>query len=156
MIKLIALGLWVSLVTAASAFGVMTLRHGQANKAGGEASASLESFKTRMISVPLTQGDGVDGYIIAKFEYTADADMMKKSSIKPDGFLADEAFKAIYRETEKDFKSAPKKDLKGLTDAMVERVNIRFGSKILHDVMIESWVYVSKDDVMKINRDAKQ
>ncbi|MBX9682586.1 MAG: hypothetical protein K2X41_02240 [Hyphomicrobium sp.] len=154
MIKHIVLAFWVCLVTLGSSYGVMAYRTAKAAGPEGEHEAKLQSFRSRMISVPMTREDRVDGYIIAKFEYTADAAAMKKATINPAAFLADEAFKAIYNESAKDLRRVPKHDLKQLTEGLVQRVNERVGSKILHDVLIESWVFITMDDMMKINSNA--
>jgi hypothetical protein len=172
MIKLILSGLWVCLVTLLSTYGVITW-HGpvatatppppaqQPALAAGPASkpkpksehdaaallAGMESIKTKMISVPVVTDNAVQGYVMAQFVITVDSKEMKRFTIKPDIFLVDEAFRAIFSGGTIDFRSFKKQDLAGLTKQIAGNVNQRLGVRIVEDVLVHELSYIPKDQV---------
>ena len=90
-------------------------------------SGGLESVKTRMISVPVVADGAIHGYVMAQFVFTVDSKTMKHLSVKPDVFLLDEAFKAIYGGESVDFRQFKKRDLQGLSKQIGDNVNKRLG-----------------------------
>jgi hypothetical protein len=148
MIKLVLSGLWVCLVTLASTYAAVfwhTARvpAGDTQKLFG----GLESVRTRMISVPVVADGAVHGYVMAQFIFTADANAMKRMTVKPDVFLLDEAFKTIYGNDRIDFRSVGKQDLPALSKEIAANVNKRLGVSLINDVLIQELNYVSKEDV---------
>ena len=171
MIKLILSGFWVCLVTLLSTYGVITW-HGVAATAAAPAPAAhapapaagaaskpksehetaallagMESIKTKMISVPIVADNAVQGYVMAQFVATADSKEMKRFAIKPDIFLVDEAFKAIFAGGTIDFRSFKKQDLAALTKQIAANVNQRLGVRIVEDVLVHELSYIPKDQV---------
>ena len=148
MIKLILCGLWVCLVTLASTYAAISWQTKQAVPADThKVFGGLESVKTRMISVPIVAEGGIHGYVMAQFIFTVDAKLMNRMSVKPDVFLLDEAFKAIYGTQNVDFRSVKKQDLPGLSKQIADSVNKRLGLALIDDVLIQELSYVSKDNV---------
>ena len=98
------------LVTLASTYAAVSWRR-HAAAAGDRSSqkhiGSLESVKTRMISVPVVGDGAIHGYVMAQFVFTVDCKAMNRMSVKPDVFLLDEAFKAIYGGENVDFRHLP-------------------------------------------------
>jgi hypothetical protein len=167
MIKLILSGLWVCLVTLLSTYGVITWHGtgatppaahaaapaaGPAAKPGSEHEAAvllagMESIKTKMISVPIVADNAVQGYVMAQFVITVDSKEMKRFSIKPDIFLVDEAFRAIFAGGSIDFRQFKKQDLAGLTKQIAGNVNKRLGVRLIEDVLVHELNYIPKDQV---------
>jgi hypothetical protein len=149
------MGFWVCAVTLGAVFGVAKWHSSDSKELSDGKASKKESFKTRMISVPILVGNEVQGYVVARFEFTADTDILKTSSVGPDSFVADEAFKAIYGEVSKDYRIVRKQDLKALTADIVMGVNKRLGAEFIYDVMIDSWSYLSKQDMEKADEHSK-
>jgi hypothetical protein len=84
---------------------------------------------------------------MAQFIFTVDAKVMNRMSVKPDVFLLDEAFKAIYGAQNIDFRSFKKQDLAGLSRQITDSVNKRLGLALIDDVLIQELNYISKDNV---------
>jgi hypothetical protein len=151
IIKLLALGVWVSVCALASALGVMTWQQGKLEKHTDAAVAEMTPLKTRNISVPMLEAGQVQGYVVAKFEFSVDAAKMKSTTVSPESLVADEAFKLIYSRDVSDISSIRKQDLRTLTDNIEQGVNKRVGVALVQHVLIENWSYLSKEDVVKQN-----
>lgn len=169
MIKLILVGFWVCVVTLLSTYGVIAWygaaataaappAHAPVPAAGATAKpkseheaptllAGMESIKTKMISVPIVADNAVQGYVMAQFVATVDSKEMKRFTIKPDIFLVDEAFKAIFTGGTIDFRSFKKQDLAALTKQIAANVNQRLGVRIVEDVLVHELSYIPKDQV---------
>jgi hypothetical protein len=148
MIRLIALGVWVCLVTMVSSYAAtlwktQTTPEVQVEKLFG----GLQSVKTSLVSVPIVSDGGVQGYVIAQFSFTIKADVLRRMSVKPDVFLLDSAFRTIYSADAAAVRGAKKQDLQSLTAGIKSHVNERFGNAFVEDVLIERFSYVPKDEV---------
>lgn len=149
MIKLIVVGLWVCAVTLASTWAAISWHAKPVPRQGGEHKllGSLESVRTKMISVPVVGDEGIHGYVMAQFLFTVDAKTMSRMTVKPDVFLLDEAFKAIYGARNVDFRTFKKQDLPALSKEIAEGVNKRLGLALVDDVLIQELNYIAKDHV---------
>jgi hypothetical protein len=107
----------------------------------------IESIKTKMISVPIVADNAVQGYVMAQFVFTVDGKVMKRLALKPDVFLVDEAFKAIYGGGSIDFRQFKKQDLPGLSKQIAGNVNKRLGVRLIDDVLVQELNYIPKDQV---------
>ena len=88
---------------------------------------------------------------MSRFEFTADTAKLSSSGATPESLVADEAFKLIYSRSATDVQIAKKHDLQALTKSIGDGVNQRIGSALIKDVLIESWSYLSKEDLEKLN-----
>jgi hypothetical protein len=150
MIKSIAVGLWVCIVTVLSTYAVVTWQ--TAHSAPKEASSQklfggLEAVRTRMISVPVIDDGTVRGYVTAQFIFTVDAKLNKRLSVKPDLYLLDEAFRTIYEGRSLDPRHFKKQDLSVLAKEIAQNVNKRLGLALVDDVLIQELAYTTKDGI---------
>jgi flagellar basal body-associated protein FliL len=147
MIRLIATGIWICLVTVISSYAATLWKTQTTPEAGVEKLfGGLDSVKTAMISVPILSGGAVDGYVLAQFTFTMKSDVLKKMSVKPDVFLLDAAFRTIYGSEAAAMRGSKKQDLQALTSAVKGKVNERFGQQFVEDVLIESFNFVPKSE----------
>jgi hypothetical protein len=147
MIRLIATGLWICLVTALSSYAA-SMWHTQTTP-GEEVDklfGGLQSMQTSMISVPVVAEGTVHGYVVAQFTFTMKSDVVRRMSVKPDVFLLDAAFRSIYDADPTALRGARKQDLQELTAAIKERANGRFGEGLIEDVLIANYSYVPKGE----------
>ena len=148
MIKLVAVGLWVCLVTLASGYGVVMWQTGRTQPAEAEKLfGGLDYVKTKMISVPFIADGAVQGYIVAQLVFTVEAHLLKKMSVKPDVFLVDEAIRTIYAGQGFDFRQMRKHDLPALAKLIADNANARFGAHVVEEVLIQDFNYLPKDQV---------
>lgn len=93
----------------------------------------------------------VEGYVVAKFEFSVEEAKLKSSPVSPESLVTDEAFKLIYSADPSGVKSVHKRDLQDLTENIEKGVNKRAGEPLVGHVLIDSWSYLSKEDVVKQN-----
>jgi hypothetical protein len=150
MIKLVAAGLWVCILTAGTSYAVAYWKErGNLLPAKEEYTEGLQYQKTRVLSVPMVENGGVQGYIVARFVYTVDGRTMHELSVPPDPFVVDEAFRRIYADDRLDFRKLGRYDLSILTTGIKQRVNERMQADIIQDVMVEDFNYVSKEEFQR-------
>lgn len=148
MIRLIATGVWICLVTALSSYAAtlwqtQTPPQAEVDKLFG----GLQSVQTSLISVPVTADGAVQGYVLAQFTFTIKSDDLRRMSVKPDVFLMDAAFRAIYGGDAAALRGAKKQDLQALTASIKSRINERFGGGLVEDVLIAKFNFVPKNEV---------
>jgi hypothetical protein len=153
MVRLIVSGLWVCLVTLASLYGAVWWQTAARPpvaapvEAGDLHQASIESVKTRMISVPVVGDGAIHGYVMAQFIFNVNAAIAKRLPVKADMLLLDEAFKTIYAGDVVDFRHFKKQDLASLSKGIAENANKRFGVNLVEEVLIQELNYIAKDQV---------
>ena len=145
MLKLVAIGIWVALVTAAAAYfsaGFMAAPAQEAEHGGG-----LEQIATEQTSVPMIRDGTILGYVIIQLNFAVDADKVADLKLEPQPFLVDAAFRAVFQNTEADFAKLRASDIDKLTDAIREEANRRMGPGAVQQVLIQQLNYVRKEDI---------
>ena len=142
--KTFVVGLWVLIVALGTSFAVATIG-GKATQAATE-KPNLQLEKTRVINVPIIAGGAVRGFIVAQFNYTVEAAKEKNAAMSPEAFLLDEAFRAIYTDDKLDFLHLNKYDITGFTKRLVTATNTRLGAEVVHDVLIQDFTFISKEE----------
>ena len=143
--KTLLLGLWAIAVALGASYAVAFVETpAKTDAAAGK--PALESQKTRAINVPIVAGGAVRGFIVAQFAYTTDAGKTKTLSVSPEVFLLDEAFRTIYADDKLDFLHLDKYDISGLTKQLVVATNTRLGEDVVHDVLVQDFTFISKEE----------
>jgi hypothetical protein len=150
VLKLILVGLWVCVVTLGASYAATRWQASRASPAAHEeAAGEIEYKKTKMINVPMVADGMVQGYVMAQFVFTIDTAAAKKLSVQPEVFIQDEAFRALYADEKLDFRHLERYDMNKLTKALVQKVNERLELKIVRDVLVQEFNYISRDDMKK-------
>ncbi len=149
MIKTILIGVWVCAVTLGAAYGVMVWQQKSAATAEAKSQepAKVEQHTTKMINVPIITDGAVQGYVLAQFVFSVEADKLKELSTNPDLIVVDEAFKLIYAGEIVDFRHLRRTDITALSKIIVENVNKRLGQNIVHDVLVQELNYLPRDQL---------
>jgi hypothetical protein len=151
VIKTIALGFWICLVTLVATWvGATYLGAGKtdaASPAGEQFLGGLAEVKPRPVSVPMIVDGAIQGYVMAQLAFTVKKETLEKLSVKPDVFIVDEAFKTIYEGEAVDFKRLKKQDVDGIAKRIKDAVNKRFGSAFVEDVLFEDLNYIPMEKV---------
>ncbi len=150
MIKMLALGVWMPLATLASSYGtVHWLSDAETGLSrGNEEIGGLDYETIRPVNVPILADGALQGYVVAKLVFTADADALRSLPVPPHPFLVDEAFRRIYADEGLDFKRLERYDLDALTAQLRDAANRRIGKDIIREVLVEEFNYFDKDDVI--------
>lgn len=150
MIRLVLAGLWVCILTAGTSYAVAYWKeNGSVLSAKDDYLDGLQYQKTRVLSVPMVENGAVQGYVVARFVYTADGKALQQLAVPPEPFVVDEAFRRIYADERLDFRKLARYDLSILTAAIKQRVNERMQAEILQDVLVEDFNYVSRDEFQR-------
>jgi hypothetical protein len=152
---MIILAVAACLSTVGGVYGAVSWKQQAAGTPDKNADAKTLMIKTRMVSVPIMSSGEVLGYVVTRLQFSAFADELKSSTVQPEPFVADEAFKRIYDTTPRDMKIGRKQALRELTADIATGVNKRLGRDVIKDVFIDSWTYLSKQDMMKNNDRAR-
>lgn len=147
MIKLLATGIWVSLVTVGAVFGVLEWQKNSGPGHAADSEKKLEELRTKAINVPIIGGGIIQGYMVAQFVLTVDKNALLKVPINPEVYVLDEAFKTIYAGEQVNFQNMKKQDLPLLAKKIGENVNKRLGVEMVQDVLIDQLSYIPKKDV---------
>jgi len=149
VIRMILLSLVACLSTVGGVYGAVAWKSGMSAEPSKEETRKLQILKTPMVSVPILSDGQVLGYVVTRLQFAADSELVKESSVQPEAFVADEAFRLIYETTPKDLKAARKNAIKELSENIASGTNERLGRNVVKDVMIDSWTYLSKQDMMR-------
>lgn len=151
MIRMIMLSIIACISTVGGVYGAVFWKKSASEKQEKAAESKMQVMKTRMVSVPILSEGQVLGYVVTRMQFTAEIDQLNSSTVQPEAFVADEAFKLIYDTTPSDIKTGRKQALKDLTSNIAGGVNKRLGRDLVKDVFIDSWTYLSKQDMMRNN-----
>lgn len=143
--KLLLVGLWVTLVALGAAYGVSRYASEPGAQTASASAVVLQSQKTRVINVPMVADGLVRGFVAVQFVFTMDANALKALPVPADVYLLDEAFRDIYSDTSLDPHHVDRYDLQKLTSRMVQNTNERLGAPLIKDVLIENFNYIDKD-----------
>jgi hypothetical protein len=149
MIKLVLSGLWVCAVTLLASYATLRWQMPSAPAAAEPGAPkshhALQAVKTRMISVPVIADGLLQGYVMAQFLFNVDDKVMKRLAVKPELYLLDEAFKAMYAAETIDFRQLKKQDLPAMCQRIADGVNARLGVRLVEDVLIQELNYIPKE-----------
>lgn len=144
--KTLVTGIWGVVVALGTTYFVASLDGTTPGAAKGSAPVALQTEKTRVINVPMIANGAIRGYIVAQFAYTVDPKQAKTLSVSPDVFLLDEAFRKIYTDDRLDFLHLEKYDIGALTAHLAKATNKRLGIDLVHDVLVQDFTYISKEE----------
>jgi hypothetical protein len=146
--KLLLGGIWVCAVTSASVY-FASWNAGGASVASEEALLQgIDYVKTRQITVPRISEGRIQGYVIARFVFTVDAQTARDLAVPPEIFVVDEAFRTIYGDDKLDFDHLEKVDLPGLTARITTNVNERLQPDLIKEILVEQFDYVPYDSLI--------
>jgi hypothetical protein len=149
MVRLVISCLWICAVTLASAYATIAVKTRHAEAAARAEIDKVGYEKTRAINVPMIANGAVQGYVIAQFSYTSNADDKKPVTVPIEAFLLDEAFKTLYADDKFDFKHLEKYDIAALTKNLMDKVNARLNGPVVKDVLVEEFNYIAKEDISR-------
>lgn len=149
MIKIIAVGFWICLVTLGSTWAGATYLGGDSEKPAddghGGPLSKLQQVQVRPVSVPMIIDGSIQGYVMATTVFTIKKEMAEQLAVKPDAFIVDEVFRTFYDGEPVDFRRLKKPDVAALAKRIKDKVNARFGGQFVEDVLFEDLNYVPMD-----------
>lgn len=147
MMKSLLVGLWASIVSLAAAFGMLEWNKLSDPSVEAHAEKKIEEYRTKAINVPIIGEGTIQGYMVAQFVFTVDANALKTIQVNPEVYVLDEAFKTIYAGEQVNFQNMKKQDLPVLAKKLGDNVNKRLGVEVVQDVLIDQLSYIPKKDM---------
>ena len=147
MLKLVAVGMWVILVTASATFASVYLGSGKSDEGKEKVDAGVEELTSEMTSIPIMRNGDIEGYLILQFSFAADKAILEEKKIDPMPFLKDAAFRVIFANTEVDFRHLKKDDLNRLTADVAKVANTHIGGDLVRSVLLQQFNFVKKEEI---------
>ncbi|PZO81821.1 MAG: hypothetical protein DI629_02960 [Mesorhizobium amorphae] len=151
MIKFVAAGLWLCIVSLGAAYFATHQSTEAEAKAAAEPAppllGGLDYVKSDVISVPVLREGTVVGYLLTRLVFTIEPQKLQKLSVPADAILADEVYTYIFGHPQLDFSSPRDVDLDVFRAGIRDSVNKRVGDTLMHDVLIEQIDFLSKNDI---------
>ena len=147
MLKLVAVGIWVSLVTAGATFASVYLASGESGVNSEKADAGVEELTSEMTSIPIMRDGDIIGYLILQMSFAADKAVLEEKKLDPMPFLKDAAFRVVFASTDIDFRRLKKEDLDRLTADVAKEANARLGGELVRNVLLQQFNFVRKEDI---------
>lgn len=147
MLKLVAIGVWVILVTAGATFASVYLGRNASGEAAARSDLGVEELVSELTSIPVIRGGDVQGYVILQLSFSADKALLELKKIEPLPYLKDAAFRIIFTSIDIDFRHLKPGDLDRLTDMIMQEANHRLGSPMVRQVLLQQMNYVRKEDI---------
>lgn len=147
MIKQLLFAFWICAVALGSAYGMILWQLSGESEAKPEEveKAVIEQVQTKRISVPVISDSVLKGYVLAQFTFHVDAQAIGKMTVRPDIYLVDEVFKAIYSGEAVDFRNPRNPDVSALSEMIKKQVNERLGDEFVKEVLVEELNYVPQE-----------
>lgn len=146
MIKAVLFGLWSCIVAVGAAYlGLVWSQDAHEGSRAAAKPAKMTHVSLRPISVPMSSDGQLKGYVVTKLGYVARADDLKKLEVKPEVFLFDAVFSAIFTRKEFDIAAIDQKALAEFAQHVKEKVNARLGSEVIEQVVVEELGYIPFD-----------
>jgi hypothetical protein len=148
LLRLVAIGVWVILVTAGATYGSVYLaRSGTADTEAGAPDEGVEELKSEMTSIPVMRDGDVIGYLILQLSFAADRRLLAERKLDPLPFMMDATFRVIFSRTDVDFWRLKSKDLDELTAEIAKQANARLGAELVREVLLQQVNFVRKEDI---------
>ena len=147
MLKLVAIGVWVILVTAGATYGSVYFSSTQNEEATAGPDLGFEQLSSEMMSVPVMRNGDITGYLILQLSFSADRRLLEEKKIDPMPFMMDAAFRAIFANPEVDFMRLHGDDIDLLTGLIAKKANERTGSELVRHVLLQQLNFVKKEDI---------
>lgn len=138
MIKLLAAGIWGSVVCAGAAYYTVTARPFDRLQQKAEIEKPvLETVTTPKFSIPVFSQGELHGYLFVKLAATASSPELKKLTVKLEDFVVDEAFRVLYGRTPGELPSTDAGTIEATAAAIASGVNVRLKVDVVKAVLVK-------------------
>lgn len=146
MLKLVAIGIWVILVTAGATFASAYLGRSSEGSMPPD-DQGVEQLISEQTSIPVIRGGDVTGYVIVQLSFAADRALLAQEKLDPMPYIKDSAFRVIFTSDDIDFRHVRPGDLDRLTESVAREANRRLGRELVREVLFQQLNYVKKEDI---------
>jgi hypothetical protein len=157
MIKLIATGVWVAIVTLGAVYGSIQLAKPEDPNAEAEKKKAVQELvHGEMVTLPVIKNADVAGYFLTKTSYIVDKSKMGEVTLPIPAVLTDELYTALVGDQVIRVGDNRELDVKAFRERIKTALNKRLGSEVVIDVVFEQIDYLSKEDLRQQRADKTQ
>ncbi|KQO78943.1 hypothetical protein [Rhizobium sp. Leaf262] len=146
MIKLIATGIWILVVTLGGVYAAVTF-----GNHGGDQSAEVvhppHFVQSETVTLPVVSDGSVSGYFLLRASLQVDEDALKEVNVPVPTFLTDELYTLLVGDKLVDVKDADKFDVNGFKTKIKDGLNARLEKPLVKQVLIQQMDFISKEEI---------
>lgn len=146
MIKLIATGVWILVVTLGGVYAAVTF----GNKGAGETAEVVRPphfVQSETVTLPVVADGKVSGYFLVRASLEVDEDALKDVKVPVPTFLTDELYNILVGEKLVNVKEADKFDVPAFKTRVKDGLNTRLDKPLVKQVLIEQMDFISKEEI---------
>ncbi|WP_320200911.1 hypothetical protein RMR16_001145 [Agrobacterium sp. rho-13.3] len=147
MIKLLATGIWILVLTLGGVYAAVTF----GNKGAGDQAAEVvrppHFVQSETVTLPVVADGKVSGYFLVRATLVVDEDILKEIKVPVPTFLTDELYSLLVGDKVVDVKNAGNFDVPGFKARVKDGLNASFGKPVVKNVLIEQMDFISKEEI---------
>ncbi|MBV2186833.1 MAG: hypothetical protein KUL88_20105 [Rhizobium sp.] len=148
MVKILAAGLWVCLVTLGAVYFTVHMATAPAEISEEDArKAKLELVRGEPITIPMIADGSVRGYFLGRVSFMMDKEKIKGVELPLTELMTDELFTLLIGNKMVDVSNMASFDVAAFREKIKTDINARLGEGFIEEVLVEQLDYMSKDDV---------
>ncbi|NTJ41380.1 hypothetical protein G6L28_02055 [Agrobacterium larrymoorei] len=146
MIKLLATGLWILVMTLGGVYAAAKFGGGSAQSEVAAAPPS-QFIQSETVTLPVLSDGAVAGYFLVRSTLVVDEELLKQVHEPVPVFLTDELYTLLVGDKIVDIKDTNQFDVAGFKAKIRDGLNTRLGKPLVKDVLVEQMDYITKDDI---------
>lgn len=154
MLKIVMIGVWVCLAALGSSYAAAYWTSGRPTAEEEPYLEGLEYRKLEPVTIPMVAEGSIQGYVVAKIVYTADAATLRDLKVEPDPFVIDAVFREIYTNGQVEFGKLSKYNLPEIALSVKETTNEKLNYAVIQDILLEGLNYIDKNDMRRVLQNA--
>lgn len=147
MIKLIATGIWILVVTLGGVYAAVTFGNRGAEDKSAEAAPPPHFVQSETVTLPVVTDGKVGGYFILRATLQVDDEAMKDVKVPVPAFLTDELYSLLVGERLINVKDADKFDVDGFKTKIKDGLNAKLEKPLVKQVLIQQMDFISKEEI---------
>lgn len=145
MIKLIATGVWVLILTLGGVFAAAKFGQPPAEDHKADAPPPPQYVQGDLLTLPVVNGGKVSGYFLVRSTLLVDSVMMKQINVPMPAYITDEFYGLLIGDKVLDVKDAGKFDVAAFKTKIKDGINARMEKPLVQDVLIQQMDFISKE-----------
>ncbi|MCV0393777.1 MAG: hypothetical protein K5872_12270 [Rhizobiaceae bacterium] len=149
MIKFAVAAIWICAATIGSIYVAISMNQPKSETAEAKPAyfGGLDYVKTEVLSVPVLQDGGINGYFLTRLVYTVEQNKLAKLTVPAETLIVDAVYTYLYSNPQIDFTRHSHLDLDALRNGIRDAVNGHVEDQLIHEVMIEQIDFLTKDEI---------
>ncbi|QLF69390.1 flagellar basal body-associated FliL family protein [Peteryoungia desertarenae] len=144
MVKILAAGIWVCLVTLGAVYFSISMATAPAEVAEEQATP-LQLVPGESITIPLIADGAVNGYFLTRISFMMNADKLKNQELPITELMTDKLFTLLVGNEMADITRVSSFDVEAFREQIKTSMNEQFGEGMVERVLVEQLDYVSRE-----------